>query len=358
MTDMFNKNSNNLKRVKSLSKKVSIDIATVKIILFIIFTFSLFVIYLNDVLTDSTKDQLSNNIISHPLLVESNYKLWLIDLETELETELETDLKRKLEQKGLKITDNFISEKNASFSTNGQYIAYLSNKSGEFQIWLRNNKGLTRQLSDSPTSLNSHYLKWSPDDQNILFDFNDEVFSIRINSGKISRLIENIHQPHDASWSIDSNSLFYTTNKTKDWQVYQYQLLNKQHRLLTKISGDKIVQRKNSDLLIFGNEHFEVLSKNTNNINAFKTEATVLTGLHFLNGKYWQLYNDKIYYLEKDISQRSKEKPLLSKSEIRVIDIETQSNELFLLLSQNITERFFITDNRIVVSSVENETVE
>ncbi len=118
--------------------------------------------------------------------------------------------------------DSSSRDKDAAWSPDGKKIAYISDKSGEYEIYIRDEKG--REKAVQLTNLQRgyrHTLCWSPDSKKIAFaDQTLRCYYIDIKSEKITAIdkaeYENIDvslekKPiHDFAWSPDSRYIAYS----------------------------------------------------------------------------------------------------------------------------------------------------
>jgi tricorn protease len=131
-------------------------------------------------------------------------------------------------------------DKDAVWSPDGKWIAYLSDTSGEYDLYLINPDGM-----DQPVKLTSfkdgyrHTLKWSPDSKKIGFtDQTLTLYFIDVATKAITRVdreeYENVDVSIDVksifdySWSPDSRFIVYSKmNSSFMYQLYVYSLENK-----------------------------------------------------------------------------------------------------------------------------------
>jgi tricorn protease len=105
-----------------------------------------------------------------------------------------------------------VHERNASWSPDGKWIAWISDKSGEFEIYYSDPKSIE---SAKPLTQNSdNYLfgfSWSPNSKSILYyDKKFRLWLIDISSGKKTKVVESDMGPiGDFSWSPDSKWIAY-----------------------------------------------------------------------------------------------------------------------------------------------------
>ncbi|HUX59063.1 MAG TPA: S41 family peptidase [Bacteroidales bacterium] len=131
-------------------------------------------------------------------------------------------------------------EKDAVWSNNGKMIAYLSDKSGEYEIYIQNADGTEESIKlTSHKNGYRHTLRWSPDDKKIAFaDQTLRCYILDVGTRQITEVdqakYENAdislnHKPiYDYNWSPDSKFLAYSKmNKDMVYQVYIYSLETK-----------------------------------------------------------------------------------------------------------------------------------
>ncbi|MCX6223600.1 MAG: PDZ domain-containing protein, partial [Bacteroidia bacterium] len=100
-----------------------------------------------------------------------------------------------------------VHERNASWSPDGKWIGYLSDQTGEFEIYLSDPKSL--ESAKALTKNSDNYIfgfSWAPDSKSIIyFDKKFRLWHIDIASGKKIKIVESEMGPvGDFSWSPDS----------------------------------------------------------------------------------------------------------------------------------------------------------
>jgi tricorn protease len=128
-----------------------------------------------------------------------------------------------------------------SWSPNGKWIAYWSDKSGEYEIWLQETQtGSTKKITDFGKGM-GWQLFWSPDSKKIAFiNYLQEISLLNVATGdiavidKTSILNYNGLQGFRISWSSDNNWLAYSKNgENLNEAVYLYSLENKKIHQVT-----------------------------------------------------------------------------------------------------------------------------
>ena len=119
-------------------------------------------------------------------------------------------------------TDDYFAT-NPSWSSDGQFIAYRSNRDGNGEIYLIDAEGLSSiNLSNNPSE--DTYPSISPDGTRIVFvsdrDGNEEIYSMNIDGTNQIRLT--IHPGRDKSpdWSPDGNFIVFSSDRSGNFDLY------------------------------------------------------------------------------------------------------------------------------------------
>ena len=114
-------------------------------------------------------------------------------------------------------------DSNPRFSPDGRRVAFVSNRSGAYQIWIANRDGGGAFQLTSVTTPYVGSPSWSPDGSTILFDGTKnghfEVYAISAAGGTPRRLIGSSGQDAVASFSRDGRWIYFTSNRTGEYQI-------------------------------------------------------------------------------------------------------------------------------------------
>ncbi len=150
-----------------------------------------------------------------------------------------------------------VREIQVNYSPNGKYYAYLSDKTGEYELYIydRENKKVKEiKLTDAAWVFG---LNWSPDSKKIaLSDSKMNLFYVDVDTGKITKIdyFPYNHSIEDFSWSSDSNYIVYSKGMPNDLSaIYIYSLKDgKKHEITTGFSLDiNPVFGKKGDYIFF-----------------------------------------------------------------------------------------------------------
>jgi len=133
--------------------------------------------------------------------------------------------------------DSGSRDKDAVWSPDGKKVAYLSDKSGEYEVWVVDPKG-----TEEPRRVTTHKdgyrhtLRWSPDSKKIAFaDQTLRCFYLDVASGKIVEVDKALYEDtdvsldikpiHDFAWSPDSRFIAYSKmDSDLVYKIYIYSL--------------------------------------------------------------------------------------------------------------------------------------
>jgi Tol biopolymer transport system component len=127
------------------------------------------------------------------------------------------------------------------FSPDGKRIAFHSDRSGSFEIWVCNSDGSSPlQLTSfgGPLTGTPH---WSPDGRSIAFDSRPGgragVFVVSAEGGEPRRVTEGNWDDIVPSWSRDGKWIYFCSNRTGDWELWKVPAAGGQARRLTQNGG-------------------------------------------------------------------------------------------------------------------------
>ena len=130
-----------------------------------------------------------------------------------------------------------VHERHASWSPDGHWIAYISDRSGEFEIYVMKHDG-----SQPPTQLTSGsntYIfgfEWSPDSKKIVYnDKNQKLVLIDVATKKTTTVDQSNEAPWFAyNWSPDSQWLTYTKSEKGMTRIRLYDVNAQKSYLVTE----------------------------------------------------------------------------------------------------------------------------
>lgn len=135
-------------------------------------------------------------------------------------------------------------EKNASWSPDGKWISYVSDKSGKYELVIRDQKGMDEPKVFDLGSSNFYFQPtWSPDSKKLFYnDSHLNLFYVDIDSKKITKVDDDYLGSHtgrsynyfQSSWSPDSKWIAYIKTLSNGLDaVHMYNLDSKKSQRIT-----------------------------------------------------------------------------------------------------------------------------
>jgi eukaryotic-like serine/threonine-protein kinase len=126
--------------------------------------------------------------------------------------------------KPVKLVSSTRREADAEYSPDGQRIAFVSNRSGSYEIWVCASDGSN---SVRLTALGGYARapRWSPDGEKIAFfssaEGNREIYVIAANGGAPMRLTDHPAEDSDPAWAQDGRWIYFHSSRTEESQVWK-----------------------------------------------------------------------------------------------------------------------------------------
>lgn len=126
-------------------------------------------------------------------------------------------------------------------SPDGKKIAFASNRSASWEIWVSESDGSKSAQLTSFGGPFTRYPRWSPDSKRIAFDSraegNAEIYVIDAEGGRPRRLTTNPAADTAPRWSADGRSIYFNSNRHGGNQVFQMPADGGEAVQLTKEGG-------------------------------------------------------------------------------------------------------------------------
>lgn len=116
-------------------------------------------------------------------------------------------------------------DSNAQLSPDARRVAFASNRSGRFEIWLADPDGTNAVQLTSMGAEVTGTPRWSPDGQTIAFDSmvagQFEIYVIPTSGGKPRRVTSHPANDHIPSFSRDGKWIYFSSNRTGEHQIWK-----------------------------------------------------------------------------------------------------------------------------------------
>lgn len=128
------------------------------------------------------------------------------------------------------------NERNAKYSTNGKMVVYISDRTGETELYMQDmESNATKQLTKNSDTYIRDFV-WSPDSKKVIYtDRKNRMNIIDIESGKVANIFTDPHgEFYGVNFSPDSKWITYTRNASNNFSViYAYNLESKKKIAIT-----------------------------------------------------------------------------------------------------------------------------
>lgn len=128
------------------------------------------------------------------------------------------------------------NERGAKWSPDGKWIAYISDRTGETEVWLQGEDGEPQQLTKGSDTYIRQVI-WSPDSKTLLYtDRKNRLVAVDVASKSKQTLMQNPNgEPAGVSYSPDSKWITYTKSAENDMSVvYVYNIASKKEYAVTE----------------------------------------------------------------------------------------------------------------------------
>jgi eukaryotic-like serine/threonine-protein kinase len=199
----------------------------------------------------------------------------------------------------LKIIASPRQQTSAVYSPDGKRIAFSSDRSGTFEIWVSDADGShPTQLTSfaGPITGTPH---WSPDGKSIVFDSRPgghaAIFVISASGGEPRQLTEGTSDDIVPDWSHDGREIYFTSSRTAGQQIWKMPAGGGSAMQVTHNGGFVAAESSDGAWLYFGKPGGGIWRMPT----AGGEEKSVLNSA---SGRYWTVTRDGLCFLDLSIA--------------------------------------------------------
>jgi Tol biopolymer transport system component/DNA-binding winged helix-turn-helix (wHTH) protein len=193
----------------------------------------------------------------------------------------------------------------ADYSPDGSQIAFRSDRSGANEIWICDRDGKNaRKLTDFRGPMTGSP-RWSPDKRWIAFDSRagarSDIYIISSAGGKPARITFGSSSDFDnvvPSWSHDSKSVYFSSNRTGQWQLWRRDLNSGSEVQLTWNGGFNAIESPDGNYLYYVRD----LSKTSiwrMPMHGNQMEESIVPALGTEMWGSWTVSRSNLYYLQR-----------------------------------------------------------
>jgi Tol biopolymer transport system component/DNA-binding winged helix-turn-helix (wHTH) protein len=187
------------------------------------------------------------------------------------------------------------------FSPDGEKIAFNSNRSGSYEIWICDSGGRTpSQLTFFGKPIQTGTPRWSPDGKLIAFDSRpkglSDIFVINADGGSPRCLTEESFDDLVPSWSRDGRWIYFGSDRggKGDWQVWKIPVEGGKAVQVTKKGGLEGAESFDGKFVYYSKEGYDEIWR----VPASGGEETLF--LHDIEWRYWAVAEKGIYFIARE----------------------------------------------------------
>ncbi len=231
-----------------------------------------------------------------------------------------------------------IHERDALWSPDGKYIAYVSDKTGEFELYLENQDGSGEPVQLTKNADTYKYdFKWSPDSKKILWDDKMQRLQyIDIFNGKVT-LIEKseVEEYSEHNWSPDSKWIVFSRPEKNQYQkIFLYHVESGKKYEVTETwydASNPVFSNDGKFLLFTSKRNFDPIYSDVEFNVAYKDMSKVfLLPLAKSTPSPFTPENDEVNDISKSKTTDVKKQDTTKNKDI-VIDLENIQNRIIAL---------------------------
>jgi Tol biopolymer transport system component/DNA-binding winged helix-turn-helix (wHTH) protein len=201
------------------------------------------------------------------------------------------------------------------FSPDGTQIAFVSNRSGNHEIWIAGGDCLDSRQLTSFRELGVGSPRWSPDGTRLVFDRQvdgqSEIFTIAVDGSGLQRLTSNPTTDFMPAWSADGRTIYFGSNRSVGkhvWQIWSIPAAGGAAVQVTREGGREAIESADGRFLIY-----------TNRGRLWRKDLVsgverIIPGMEEVGiERYWHLQGDHLYF----IPQHDGTRPFLKRLDLR-----------------------------------------
>ncbi|QHN04316.1 hypothetical protein FTO74_13800 [Granulicella sp. WH15] len=238
----------------------------------------------------------------------------------------------------------------AQFSPDGSKIAFVSDRSGKWELWVANADGKEASQLTRFEAATVGSPRWSPDGRSIAFDARPKghsaVYVVSADGQLLRNLSSDNFEEKQPAWSQDGKWLYFDSNRAGPMQLWKMRVAGTDATPISSIALTDVHVSPDSQVLFFTNSG-EGLWKMPANGGA----PVLVEGLERCRfGRLWTVTDRGIYFV--DIGT--------DRSKLQFYDFRTQSSRAVLMLPNDVLIGFpslsySATENAILFSAKEDQ---
>jgi len=111
------------------------------------------------------------------------------------------------------------------FSPDGTRLAFQSNQSGNWEVWVAGRDGADPFQVTSFGGAPARYPSWSPDSRFLAFDYraggNSDIYAISLSGSSVQRVTTETARDETPVWSSSGDWIYFASNRSGDFEIWK-----------------------------------------------------------------------------------------------------------------------------------------
>lgn len=135
-----------------------------------------------------------------------------------------------------------------AISEDGDKLIFVSDRNGSSQLWLLDKDSL-KVMDGLQTDSRIDEISWHPNGRQVLVAFSDKTINLLDTENNTSQLVDiGDKKAGFPQFSKDGKNIYFSSDASGDWQIWSYQLKNKNLTQITKAGGYRVNVNKNGQI--------------------------------------------------------------------------------------------------------------
>jgi Tol biopolymer transport system component len=189
------------------------------------------------------------------------------------------------------------------YSPDGRKIAFVSDRSGAWEIWICDSEGNNlRQITSfgGPMVGTPH---WSSDSSSIVFDTRPNgrslIYAVTLDDGNPTVVIDDGFEDKKPNWSRNGRSIYYTSNRNGGFQLWRSGLHGERPIQLTQIECNDSFESADGKWIYFQNDGYGIYR-----LPIQGGKAELISTLKDVDPSRYLDVSDHVYFLDRESTSR------------------------------------------------------
>jgi len=188
-----------------------------------------------------------------------------------------------------------MNERNPVYSHDGESLAFISQRAGQYGIAIKQDDSSVRQLKLHDLDLSQTLIRWSPDDQKLLFHSEKSLFIYSLVTDKYKKVTADNIYADVVAWSYRMpENIYFRSDLDGQMNIWLVNIYSGNISKLTEKGGFSGHESEDGQYFYYGKEVEDGLWRLNLTTNE---EVLVLKGFSRENHLSWYLVDQGIYYL-------------------------------------------------------------